>query len=154
MLVWVCGLVAGLREAREWLCPVWDMSLTWHVGAWCHPEVVDVDDSLGRLCRDLKGLLHPLLIPTPSRLTQPPTAGCAVGDMSVSGCYTEKARTAWLRPGFGLVSPIFCNYTTAYGCVSGCVSMVLCGSARLLSQPACSTSPPVFLLGFAAGCIG
>ena len=34
------------------------------------------------------------------------------------------------------------------------VSMVLCGSARLLSQPACSTSPPVLLLGFVAGCIG
>ena len=34
------------------------------------------------------------------------------------------------------------------------VSMVLRGSARLLSQPACSTSPPVFLLGFVVGCIG
>ena len=34
------------------------------------------------------------------------------------------------------------------------VSMVLCGSARLLSQPACSISPPVLLLGFAAGCVG
>ena len=32
--------------------------------------------------------------------------------------------------------------------------MVLCGSARLLSQPACSTSPPVLLLGFSAGCVG
>ena len=34
------------------------------------------------------------------------------------------------------------------------VSMVLCGSARLLSQPTCSTSPPVLLLAFAAGCVG
>ena len=34
------------------------------------------------------------------------------------------------------------------------VSMVLCGPARLLSQPACSASPPVLLLGFAAGCVG
>ena len=34
------------------------------------------------------------------------------------------------------------------------VSMVLCGSARLLSQPACSTSPPVLLMGFTAGCVG
>ena len=33
------------------------------------------------------------------------------------------------------------------------VSMVLCGPARLLSQPACSASPPVFLLGFAACCV-
>ena len=32
--------------------------------------------------------------------------------------------------------------------------MVLCGPARLLSQPACSASPPVFLLDFAAGCVG
>ena len=34
------------------------------------------------------------------------------------------------------------------------VSMVLCGSARLLSQPASSTSPPVLLPAFAAGCVG
>ena len=26
--------------------------------------------------------------------------------------------------------------------------------ARLLNQPACSISPPVLLLGFAAGCVG
>ena len=32
--------------------------------------------------------------------------------------------------------------------------MVLCGPARFLSQPACSASPPVLLLGFTAGCVG
>ena len=52
-------------------------------------------------------------------------------------------RTAQLGTGGRCVSPL-----------RRVVSMVLCGSARLLSLPACSTSPPVFMLGFAAGCIG
>ena len=86
---------------------------------------------------------------------------CAGVGMTAGSCKECQCGFTGVATGAHGIAPCMVGPSQAGGAGGRCVSplrrvvsMVLCGSARLLSQPACSISQPVLLLGFAAGCVG